>query len=90
MANIISEVCGKKFEAIAKSPKDFADEITEHGTKKDVDPYMLSAIEFHEQIVDGRLSNVSEVKDDFPKLIGKKGMRLREWAELHKDDLLNA
>lgn len=90
MAKTISEVCGKKFEPVAKTPQEFADEITEHGARKDIDPYFLSAIEFQQQIYDGRLKNVSEVRDDFPKLIGKNGMKLREWAGIHKDDLLKA
>jgi uncharacterized protein YbjT (DUF2867 family) len=90
ISKTLTEVCGKKFEAVPKTPKDYEREITENGTKKDIDPYFLSAIEFNQQIVDGRLSFCAEERDDLPNLIGRKGMRLREWASIHKDDLLKA
>jgi len=91
MSKTLTEVCGKNFEPVVKTPKDLRDEITEQGKKKEVDPYFLSgAINFHEQVVDGRLSHIGEVRDDLPMLIGRKGMGLREWAGIHKDDLLRA
>jgi hypothetical protein len=34
------------------------------------------------------MTYVSEVRDDLPQLIGRKGMPLKEWAKLHKNELI--
>ncbi|MCA6599394.1 MAG: hypothetical protein IM537_04075, partial [Pseudanabaena sp. M57BS1SP1A06MG] len=53
-----------------------------------IDPYFLGVAECFKQIVDGRMSYISEVRDDLPQLIGRKGMPLKEWAKLHREELL--
>jgi len=35
------------------------------------------------------MAYISEVRDDLPALIGRKGMTLKEWVKLHKDELSN-
>ena len=48
-----------------------------------IDPYFFGVEQFFKQLVDGRMAYISEVRNDLPKLIGRKGMTLKEWAQLH-------
>jgi NAD(P)H dehydrogenase (quinone) len=87
IAQIFSEVTGEKFGADAKSPEQF---IPDMGVDRNrIDPYFLGVEECFKQVVDGRMRYISEVRDDLPQLIGRKGMTVREWAVLHKEELLN-
>ncbi|PJD94947.1 MAG: hypothetical protein CK425_10080 [Parachlamydia sp.] len=86
IAQILSEVIGHKFLADAQPPEQF---IKDFGAGKPyIDPYFLGVAECFRQIVDGRMSYISEVRDDLPHLIGRKGMSLKEWAKVHKEELL--
>lgn len=87
IAQIFSEVSGEKFIAYAKAPEQF---IKDMGVARNtIDPYFLGVEESFKQIVDGRMHYISEVRDDLPQLIGRKGMKVKEWAELHKEELLS-
>jgi NAD(P)H dehydrogenase (quinone) len=52
--------------------------------------FTRGVVEFFRQIVDGRMAYVGDVRDDLPKLIGRTGMTLKDWAQLHKDDLVQS
>jgi uncharacterized protein YbjT (DUF2867 family) len=86
VAKVFSEITGKNFVADAKAPEEFINDFG--GDRKCIDPYFLGAEEFFKQIVDGRMAYISEVRDDLPQLIGRKGITLKEWAELHKAELV--
>jgi hypothetical protein len=45
-------------------------------------------VEYFNQVLDGRMEHMSQVRDDCPKLLGRSGTKLQEWALLHKSDLL--
>jgi NAD(P)H dehydrogenase (quinone) len=87
LAQIFSEATGKPFTADARSPEEFMKDIIEK--KKTTDPYFLGVAESFKQIVDGRMSYIADVRDDLPQLIGRKGMTAKEWASLHKEELLH-
>jgi len=40
--------------------------------------------------VDGRMSYIGTVRDDMKLLFNRPGMTLREWATLHKAELIEA
>lgn len=84
IAKIFTEVTGKKFTANACSPDQFLKDLK----TPYVDPYFLGVAECFKQVVDGRMGYISDVRDDLPKLIGRKGTRTKEWAEWHKDELI--
>ena len=87
VAQVFSEVTGKKFTADARAPEQF---IKDMGVdRKTVDPYFFGVEESFKQIVDGRMDYISEVSDDLPELIGRKGISVKEWAMLHKEELSN-
>jgi hypothetical protein len=33
------------------------------------------------------MSYLADVRDDLPSLIGRKGMTLKEWTKLHKEEI---
>jgi uncharacterized protein YbjT (DUF2867 family) len=86
ISQILSEVTGQKFLDDSQSPEMFMKDFS--AGKTSIDPYFFGVEECFKQIVDGRMAYISDVRDDFPKLIGRKGMTLREWAKLHKNELI--
>jgi len=88
MAVIISEVTGKTVQPSLKSPKDLLNDFSDGG-KQSVDVYFLGVVTFMEQLIDGTISYVSNVHDDLPQIIGRKGMNFKEWCVLHKEELLS-
>lgn len=86
VAKILSEATGQKILVNSQSPEQFLKDFSIN--KAYVDPYFVGVDQFFKQLVDGRMAYVSEVRDDLPQLIERKGMRLKQWAELHKDELI--
>lgn len=33
------------------------------------------------------MSYIADVRDDMPQLVGRKGLSVKKWAELHKDEI---
>lgn len=79
MTNILTEVTGKEFLPDLQTPEQF---LKDQGN--DLDPYINSVAESFRQVEDGRMSYIGTVQDDLPILLGRKGMRFRQWAQLHK------
>lgn len=86
IVQIFSEVVGKKFTVESLMPEQFLIDIRKKNPI--IDPYFIGVADWFTQVLDGRMAYVSEVRDDLPKLIGRKGMSAKEWATLHKDELL--
>lgn len=86
IADIFSEITGKKFMADMQPPEQFLKDISIGKTF--IDPYFIGVSESFKQIVDGRMAYISEVRDDLPQLIGRAGMTLKEWSKMHKEELL--
>lgn len=85
VGKVFSEVTGKAFQADALAPEQFLKDFSTDG--KGIDPYFKGIEDFFIQVVDGRMAYVADVRDDLPKLIGRNGMTLKDWAKLHKDTL---
>lgn len=85
VAEVFSEVTGKTFVADALPPDRFLKDL---GNDASNDPYFSSVEECFKQIVDGRMSYISDVRDDVPLLLGRKGLTLRDWTKLHQEELL--
>jgi uncharacterized protein YbjT (DUF2867 family) len=86
VAKILTEVTGKPFHAEELPPEQFLKDFNPSG--KSIDPYFIGVAKFFVQMVDGRMSYIGDVHDDAPLLIGRRGMTLKEWAKLHKDELV--
>lgn len=85
VALVLSEVTGKTFIAEALGPDHFLKDFKASGNA--LDTYFEGVAEFYKQVVDGRMAYISDVRDDLPILTGRKGMTLREWVKLHKNEL---
>jgi len=86
VAEAFTEATGKQFVADAKSPEQFIEDFKVD--RKIIDPYFLGVEQFFIQICDGRMGYTAVVRDDMPMLIGRNGMSVKKWAELHKENLL--
>jgi NAD(P)H dehydrogenase (quinone) len=85
-AKIIGDVIKFPLQTPSLGPDDMAQGMKMLGI---TDIYFTKgAVEFFRQVLDGRIANVGDVRDDFPKLIGRTGTTLKDWAELHKEDLV--
>jgi uncharacterized protein YbjT (DUF2867 family) len=88
VARIFTEVTGEKFVDDSRPPEQF---MADMGPDRNaIDAYFVGVEESFKQIVDGRMAYIADVRDDMPLLVGRKGMMLREWAQLHKDEILKA
>jgi NAD(P)H dehydrogenase (quinone) len=89
LATVLSEVLGQKITCDVRHPRDM-EALIKSGTRKIEDWYAKSSIEFCTQLYDGRLGYFGTVRDDMPYLLGRSGTTFREWAEMHKAELLQA
>ena len=85
VATIFSQVTKKPFVANALAPEEFSK--TYKSPDGFLDPYFRGVEDCCTQIVDGRMAYIGSVRDDLPILIGRKGLTLKQWAELHKKEL---
>ena len=85
VAQVFSDVTNRKFVADIRTPEQFLKDMG--ADTKCLDPYFRGVFESFKQVEDGRMGYLSDEEDDLPKLIGRKGLTVREWATLHKDDI---
>lgn len=86
MAKIITEKTHVEVKPNLQSPDQFLKSIS--GNPKEIDLYFYGVAEFFRQIQDGRMSYISDVKDDMPLLTGHKGIPFTKWVEMHKEEIL--
>jgi NAD(P)H dehydrogenase (quinone) len=90
IAKVLSDATGVAFVGDARSPEQFIQDFRSSiGKDAYVDPYFTGVEQFFKQVADGRMAYVADVRDDLPQLIGRKGMTLKEWAKLHKNEILS-
>jgi NAD(P)H dehydrogenase (quinone) len=85
LVNAFNEITGKALLADDKSPSQFLRDFAPTGIN--IDPYFLGVADSFAQILDGRMDYIGTVRDDVPILLGRPGMSIRHWAELHKEEL---
>jgi NAD(P)H dehydrogenase (quinone) len=86
----VAKIIGNVIEIELKAPSVGSDDLVHllqlHGF---TDVYWTKGVvEYFNQVLDGRMEHMSQVRDDCPKLLGRSGTKLQEWALLHKSDLL--
>ena len=86
ISNILTEVVGEPFEPDPQSSDQFLKDMG--ADTKVLYPYFYSVAESFKQIEDGRMSYVAEVKDDLPLLLGRKGLSVKQWIEMHKQEFI--
>ena len=88
IARTLSEVSGHTNNADPRQPSQVFDDFGID--EQHADPYFQGVKEFCQQVVDGRMSYIATVRDDMKLLFSRPGMTLREWATLHKAELIEA
>lgn len=87
LTRTLSEVTGTLLRAEPLTAEQFL--VDSDASQKTLDPYLLSVAESFRQIEAGAMAYIGEVKDDLPKIIGRKGMSVAQWMEKHRDQLTN-
>jgi len=88
IASTLSEVAGHTIKADPRQPSQVFDDFGID--EQHADPYFHGVKEFCQQVLDGRMSYIATVRDDMKLLFNRQGMTLREWATLHKAELIEA
>lgn len=87
LATAFSEVLGRSIRCDMLGPAEL-EERFKKGTVQVEDWYARSGFELLTQFADGRMGYMGTVKDDVPYLLGRPAIRVREWAQIHKAQLL--
>ena len=87
VARILSEVAGHPIKADPRRPGQVFEDFGMDEQR--ADPYFLGVKEFCQQVIDGRMAYIGNVRDDMKLLFNRQGMTLREWATLHKTELID-
>jgi NAD(P)H dehydrogenase (quinone) len=83
----LSEVAGHPIKADPRQPGQIFEDFGMDEQR--ADPYFLGVKEFCRQVIDGRMAYIGNVRDDMKLLFNRPGMTLREWATLHKTELID-
>ncbi len=86
ITKILSQITQKKVVPDVQSAEQFINDLGVD--PKTVDPYFFSVAESCQQIEDGRMNYIGDVKDDIQILLNRKGLSLSQWAEKHKLEIM--
>jgi NAD(P)H dehydrogenase (quinone) len=86
IAKTLSEVAGHPIEPDPRKPEQVFEDMGID--PRNADPYFIGVKEFCQQVVDGRMSYIGTVRDDMKLLFNRPGLSLRDWAKLHKEELI--
>ena len=89
VAETLTAATGRKFTAAVLDAQTFLNETTQPGSMFEP-AYSKGGFEFFRYVEDGRMAYVGTVRDDTKKILGREPLLLREWAQLHANELLAA
>ena len=87
LAESLTAATGRKFTAAVLDAETFLNETTQPGSMFEP-AYSKGGFEFFRYVEDGRMAYVGTVRDDTKKILGREPLLLKEWAQLHADELL--
>ncbi len=87
VAESLTAATGRKFTAAVLDAETFLNETTQPGSMFEP-AYSKGGFEFFRYVEDGRMAYVGSVKDDTKEILGREPLLLKEWAQLHADELL--
>lgn len=87
LAKMLSDVLGRTITCDVRHPRD-VEAVIKSGTRGIEDWYARSSIEFCTQLSDGRMGYIGTVRDDVPYLLGRPATSFRDWAKMHRAELL--
>ena len=87
VAETLTAATGRKFTAAVRHAEGFQNDATQPGSAFEP-AYAKGGLELFRQVEDGRMAYVGSVKDDTKEILGREPLLLKEWAQLHADELL--
>jgi len=87
VAETLSAATGQKFTAEVLDAKSFLSVVAQPGSAFE-SAYAKGGLELFSQVEDGGMAHVGSVRDDTKKILGREPLLLRDWAQLHADELL--
>ena len=89
VAETLTAATGRKFTAAVRNAGGFTDHAVQSGSAFEP-AYAKGGFELFAQVEDGRMAYVGSVVDDTKQLLGREPLLLRDWAQLHASELLEA
>src|SRR5712672_1328970 len=89
VAETLTAATGRKFTAAIRNAGGFTDHAVQPGSAFEP-AYAKGGFELFAQVEDGRMAYVGSVVDDTKQLLGREPLLLRDWAQLHASELLEA
>ena len=87
VAESLTAATGRKFTTAVLDAETFLNETTQPGSMFEP-AYSKGGFEFFRYVEDGRMAYVGTVRDDTKTILGREPLLLKEWAELHANELL--
>ena len=89
VAETLTAATGRKFTAAVRNAGSFTDHAVQPGSAFEP-AYAKGGFELFAQVEDGRMAYVGSIVDDTKQLLGREPLLLRDWAQLHASELLEA
>jgi uncharacterized protein YbjT (DUF2867 family) len=89
VAETLTAATGRKFTAVVRNARGFTDHAVQPGSAFEP-AYAKGGFELFEQVEDGRMAYVGSLVDDTKQLLGREPLLLRDWAQIHANELLEA
>lgn len=86
VATLFSDVLGRTITCDVRQPAEL-EAVFQSGALKVESWYARGGVDWCVQIADGRMGYIGTVRDDFPHVVGHAATTMREWTELHRDEL---
>ena len=87
VAETLTVATGRQFTAAVRADGSFRRDAAEPGSIFE-DAYAKGGLEFFRYVEDGRMAYAGCVRDDTRQLLGREPLLLRQWAEIHANELL--
>jgi len=87
VAEALTAATGRKFAAAVRNAESFQNDLAQPDSAFEP-AYAKGGLELFRQVEDGRMAYVGSVRDDTKKILGREPLLLREWAQLHANELL--
>jgi NAD(P)H dehydrogenase (quinone) len=89
VAKVLSSVTGRDIKSDLQNADDFKALFTSSEVQVE-SWYAEGGVEFMRQVIDGRMGNISSIRDDVPYVTGKPAVTLEQWATIHRDEFIAA
>ena len=83
-AAVMSDVLGTEIQCHLGTPADLSTIMKDAGVEPN---YAAGAVEFMQQVIDGRMAYCGGVRDDAPFVTGRPSTSFRQWCELNREEL---